>query len=64
MLTQPARMSPSKLIDPIGSLAELIGLVKGVDSTIRSFMRETVNSEFRPLLFSTWPLTFVRYLTE
>lgn len=64
MLTQPTRMNPSKLNDPISSLVELIGLVRGVDSTIRPFMTETVNSEFRPLMFCIWPLAFVRYLTE
>ncbi|KAH7156697.1 hypothetical protein EDB81DRAFT_787712 [Dactylonectria macrodidyma] len=64
MLTQPSRVNPFKLSDPISSLVELIGLVRGVDSTVRPFITETVNYEFRPLMFCTWPLAFIRYLTD
>lgn len=64
MLTLPTRIDHSELNDPIGSLVELIGLVRGVNSTIRPFMAGAVNSEFHPLVFSVWPLAFVRYLTE
>ncbi|KAH6971195.1 hypothetical protein BKA56DRAFT_529467 [Ilyonectria sp. MPI-CAGE-AT-0026] len=64
MLTLPTRMDHYKLNNPIGSLGELIGLLRGIESTVRPFLSGVINSGFQPLVYSIWPLAFVRYLTD
>ncbi|KAI5459415.1 hypothetical protein BGZ63DRAFT_360577 [Mariannaea sp. PMI_226] len=56
MYTLPSRSATGKLEDPIRNILEVIGLIRGIRTTLAPLIADVLRSEFAPLVYGVWPL--------
>jgi hypothetical protein len=56
MYTLPTRSVHGKLDDPIHNILEVIGLLRGIKTTLSPLIQGILRSEFAPLVYGVWPL--------
>ncbi|KAH6880461.1 hypothetical protein B0T10DRAFT_412199 [Thelonectria olida] len=59
MYTLPSRSVDGKLDDPIHNMLELMGLLRGIKTTLSPFIQSILRSEFAPLIYTVWPLDHI-----
>ncbi|KAH7127933.1 hypothetical protein B0J13DRAFT_588639 [Dactylonectria estremocensis] len=64
VMCMPVRSETQRLEDPITSMIELIGVVRGIHSSLSPLTPRLYNSQYAPLIYGTWPQDINKVLEE